>query len=642
MTLNAEITHQNKIKRENQERKVNEQYRQLKSFLNGNCNYWAAKAKLLTAQADKTIPAKLIKSLELEMALKHKSVKDVVGLTEYLYKMHGDEVDFRKLCTEKINSAMQNNKGTKFLEELQNSLNPNVFLDPLLQTHESSFSRIKKLVLLAMNPSVGFKKVGRALYDQYISERAKLGNNFVLGTSPLDLIWFHLHKHLMDQNLGDYTKDEALFVQQLLLKCCVADAAGLLKESFFDVINEFGFAIPRLKDSWTIPLKLCCCIFSQEQPSQMAKLMSTDLESSSYVQISEALINNVDVHLDLELSKFLIQFATFVHSACEEDGIFVCIPGNVTDMSLRAIETYWKNVVMQSKPGPIKTKKTLGAVSRLYEDALTVARNVFKAFQKYNNLQTVQIEPNLRNILLLDDVKNGFHVVAQALMVGGEMELADKFIKLSIQTTKNSEEQKLLDVQLLQVNVSLRRYTSALKIFVDLFENESEVSKVLDGVSSVFPDIVFDENTLILLPKDQLYVYIVIIFMHTIFLILIRSITLDRIKHVAASLILLSMQICYEAFDDHKICGFLQLCERCNLYLINIASLILKEHLAVHIVNSKAKCLQGGSDMYETSEQKRAMMSMAKRPDSATMNRLTPYRNVIVFLKEFKAVFTDL
>ncbi|CAD5216065.1 unnamed protein product [Bursaphelenchus xylophilus] len=623
-------------------RRVREAYQALRNTVGSESSYWAVKAHIITAQASKQIPLKLVRGLELEMALKYKSAKDVISLADYFYKNHGQDEDFRKICSQKINEAIEAWKGSDFAEKLHNSLNPQIFLDPLSASRDSPLLRMKKLLLLAVNPSMGLKKVGRQIMEQYKSERSSRPTWSPLNLSPVDLIWFYLQHHIVDQRMGELTSKDGAFIVKIMMDCCIADSLGLLRDSFFDVLSELGLTVARPRDFWSAPLRIITILISQEQPnpSEVTKFIEKNIESCSYLQISENLVHHMDTKLDAEICKFLLSYAITMSNVCEGGNLLVVLPGNVRDMSQRGMETYWKSVVGSRSYEPIMTKSALGHIHRQYDDAMAVVRNVFKACQRHNSLPDAQVEPTLRSVLSNPGLKNGFSVIAQSLLTNGDMETASQFIKLAIQTTKDQDEQKRLDIQLLQVYVSLKRYTSAFKLFVDLFEDEAEVTKVLEGSSSIFPDVFLEENHLILLPQDLMYTYIVIMFMHTVFLVLVKHATLDKIKHIAASLILLSLQICYEIFDDKKIRSFLRLCEYLEICFINIASLISKQHLMVHLISSKVTCLQG-KDVCATVQAKRKMISNI-RLDGNHINKLTPYRNVIVFLKEFRSVFADL
>lgn len=63
----------------------------------------------------------------------------------------------------KVNLVIEEAKGTPFSEELQVSLNPQIFLDAGTSSKETPILRLKKLVSLATNQSVGLKKVGVSL-----------------------------------------------------------------------------------------------------------------------------------------------------------------------------------------------------------------------------------------------------------------------------------------------------------------------------------------------------------------------------------------------------------------------------------------------------------------------------------------------
>lgn len=92
----------------------------------------------------------------------------------------------------------------------------------------------------------------------------------------------------------------------------------------------------------------------------------------------------------------------------------------------------------------------------------------------------------------------------------------------------------------------LRKHQTVFQIFIDLFENEKTVSDALEASDGIFPNINFDEPHLAHISKDLIYTYATILFYHSIFLLLVEKPDQEPMKHIAASIIILAMQCCYE------------------------------------------------------------------------------------------------
>lgn len=263
----------------------------------------------------------------------------------------------------------------------------------------------------------------------------------------------YLQRHLYDQQLGELSQEAGLIICRNMLVCCVNDAVGDISDDFFHILNQFGFSVSRPKDSWGSCARVLTAVLLQRQltPSSMTKYLQENLDSLNFLQISQQFLENFSVKDDEELARFLLNFTTSMCKACDCTYYSVVIPANINCLSVRSTELIWKDVISRPpQPNPINTERTLGDRSKQYEEAMNVAKNVYKAFQKHVPVPDSQINVALKNILT--EIPNGFALIAQSMLVSGELESAVKFLLLAIQATKDKTEQILLDLQLLQVS----------------------------------------------------------------------------------------------------------------------------------------------------------------------------------------------
>jgi hypothetical protein len=105
--------------------------------------------------------------LALEIGLRFKQADDVVSAMDYLHKNHSDEPEFRKRIKE-LNGILENQKDTPFAMQLLAKLDPAMFLEPLFaMSRDAPMNKIKALIALANNPSVGIEKVGVSLLRSF-------------------------------------------------------------------------------------------------------------------------------------------------------------------------------------------------------------------------------------------------------------------------------------------------------------------------------------------------------------------------------------------------------------------------------------------------------------------------------------------
>jgi hypothetical protein len=119
---------------------------------------------------------------------------------------------------------------------------------------------------------------------------------------------------LCDGNLSGLEVDNALIIYQAMLKCCAVDACSDdLKEDFFAASDQLGFSRIRPRDNWRSCLKLLVEILNCRNSSKstpLIQLLKNQIDSLSFLQISQKLIETFDVKEDEEIAKFLLTYAT--------------------------------------------------------------------------------------------------------------------------------------------------------------------------------------------------------------------------------------------------------------------------------------------------------------------------------------------
>ncbi|KAI6196268.1 hypothetical protein M3Y94_01088400 [Aphelenchoides besseyi] len=419
-------------------------FEELRQELLSYGSFWARRARLITIEAEGKFPAKKLKLLELDIAVQFKDATEIVEAIKYLRKNHAEEPDFRSHI-ERLNALLESSKDTPFYDELNSKLDSSVFLDILKGTaRDTPLNRLHALISLANNPAVGMQKTGKLLFEEYT--KIRLNSTFDSNDiSPYDLIWFHLHKPLYDSQLGDLDVESALSVYYSLLKCCAVDARGQLPDEYFSVTDGLGFARLRPRESWQDCVRLLTAILLQRQhakPSPLTVFLQSKIDSLTLAQISQFMVDKFDLNEDEEVARLLLSYTIGMREFYEGPNMtVVLLPGSIFQTSAHAISVFWSqhSQPIENAETDIELTETLGENAEAYIETVTIAKNVYTAYQKQNPASDTQIEPRLRDLLVKFHLSNAFLGIAQSMLISGSYAEAAKFISLAVRSTKRQE-----------------------------------------------------------------------------------------------------------------------------------------------------------------------------------------------------------
>ncbi|KAI6193601.1 hypothetical protein M3Y96_01035600 [Aphelenchoides besseyi] len=602
-------------------------FEELRQELLSYRSFWARKARFITIEAEGKFPAKKLKLLELDIAVQFKDASEIVDAIKYLRKNHAEEPDFRSHI-ERLNALLESSKDTSFYDELNSKLDSSVFLDILKGTaRDTPLNRLHALISLANNPAVGMQKTGKLLFEEYMKIRMNStfdGNEI----SPYDLIWC---KPLYDSQLGDLDVDSALSVYYSLLKCCAVDARGQLPDEFFSVTDGLGFPRLRPRESWNDCVRLLTAILLQRQRPKLSPLtvfLQSKIDSLTLAQISQFMVDKFDLNEDEEVARLLLSYTIGMREYYEgPDMTVVLLPGSIFQTSAHAISVFWSqhSHPIENAETDIELAETLGENAEAYIETLTIARNVYTAYQKHNPASDTQIEPRLRDLLVKFHLSNAFLGIAQSMLISGSYAEAAKFISLAVRSTKDKNEQTALCFQLLQANVGMRRLKQIFQMAIELLEDEELVRETVDRSVGVFPDFRSMFDGFVCLHRDLIYHYVALLLMNASLLAMVKGGDEKTVKPMSGTIFILSLQCAWEPCAPRLVEAF-EVVD--TAFLANCMTLLSNLNIIGILLDNRVSFIQG-SDIYSFPQSYTKFRTDGNKKSS----RITPFEDLLRFIR---------
>ncbi|KAI6228588.1 hypothetical protein M3Y99_01209400 [Aphelenchoides fujianensis] len=614
-------------------------FEQLRRELLRTDSFWGRKARLLSVEAEEKFPLKKLKMLELELALHFRNAAEVVEAITFLRENHGEDADFQSHI-ERLTAALQAAKGTSFYEELNAKLDPRLFLDSLAGNgRNSALNRLQALITLANNPTVGLQKVGRSLFDEFLKNRSELMLN-ENEVSAFDLIWFHLHKQLYDAQLGDLGVEHGLSVYHFMLKCCAEDARSRLSEAHFSVCDQLGFARVRPRESWAACARVLVAVLLHKQqpaPSALTVHLKNRLDGLTFPQIAQQMAESFDLEADEEIARLLLSFVVGMREWYEGPGMnVVLLPGNLFKMSAHAISVFWTPncKTSGSAEAEVELAGALGEHAEAYVETLTIARNVFAAYQKKNPAADTQIEPHLRELLANFQLPNAFAAIGQSMLVAGRFAEAAAFASLAVRATRDKAEQTHLCLQLLQANVGMRKSKQVFQMALELLGDEAAVREAVERSAGVFPPFRSFFDGFVRLPVDLTFHYVSLLLMHNSLVSFVGSKEDKRRQSLSGTLFVLCVQAAWEV-------ACAQLDEAFDLvegaFLVNCMTLLSNANVVARLFEQNVTFVQGNEIFPLANARKKFQTDGIKAG-----GRWTPFDELLRFIRSHESAFLEM